>query len=55
MLFASFTLILAKLSYATEFKIVEITTAMKNEIKTANISELGSPNFKFESVRGFNI
>jgi hypothetical protein len=28
---------------STEFEIDEIITAIKNEIKTANISELGSP------------
>ena len=35
---------------STEFEIDEIITAIKNEIKTANISELGSPNFKIETV-----
>ena len=35
---------------STEFEIEEIITAIKNEIKTANISELGSPNFKIETV-----
>jgi len=37
-------------AHATEFEIDEIITAIKNEIKTANISELGSPNFKIETV-----
>ena len=35
---------------STEFEIEEIITAIKNEIKTANISELGSPNFIIETV-----
>ncbi len=38
------------IAHATEFEIEEIITAIKNEIKTANISELGSPNFKIETV-----
>ena len=38
------------IAHATEFEIDEIITAIKNEIKTANISELGSPNFKIETV-----
>jgi hypothetical protein len=37
-------------AHSTEFEIDEIITAIKNEIKTANISELGSPNFKIETV-----
>lgn len=37
-------------AHSTEFEIEEIITAIKNEIKTANISELGSPNFKIETV-----
>ena len=48
LLFAIFNLILTNISYAAEFEIDEIITAIKNEIKTANISELGSPNFKIE-------
>ena len=43
-------LILANISYAAEFEIDEIITAIKNEIKTANISELGNPIFRIESV-----
>jgi hypothetical protein len=35
---------------STEFEIEEIITAIKNEISTANISELGSPNFRIETV-----
>ncbi len=38
------------LAHSAEFEIDEIITAIKNEIKTANISELGSPKFKIESV-----
>jgi hypothetical protein len=38
------------IAHATEFEIDEIITAIKNEIKTANISELGSPNFKIKTV-----
>ena len=38
------------IAHSTEFEIDEIITAIKNEIKTANISELGSPNFKIETV-----
>lgn len=37
-------------AHSTEFEIEEIITAIKNEINTANISELGSPNFKIETV-----
>ena len=37
-------------AHSSEFEIEEIITAIKNEIKTANISELGSPNFKIETV-----
>lgn len=37
-------------AHSTEFEIDEIITAIKNEIKTANLPELGSPNFKIESV-----
>ncbi len=45
-----FNISIANLSHASEFEIDEIITAIKNEIKTANISELGSPNFKIETV-----
>lgn len=37
-------------AYSSEFEIDEIITAIKNEIKTANLSDLGSPNFKIENV-----
>jgi hypothetical protein len=37
-------------AYAVEFEIDEIISAIKNEIKTANIAELGSPTFKIETV-----
>ena len=37
-------------AHSAEFEIDEIITAIKNEIKTANISELGSPNFIIETV-----
>lgn len=37
-------------AHSTEFEIEDIITAIKNEINTANISELGSPNFKIETV-----
>ena len=37
-------------AHSTEFEIDEIITAIKNEIKTANLSELGSPNFIIEKV-----
>lgn len=37
-------------AHSTEFEIEEIITAIKNEINTANISELGSPNFTIETV-----
>ena len=37
-------------AHSTEFEIDEIITAIKNEIKTANISELGSPKFTIETV-----
>jgi hypothetical protein len=50
-----FVILLVNLSFtnkahSSEFEIDEIITAIKNEIKTANLSELGSPNFKIESV-----
>jgi hypothetical protein len=35
----------------SEFEIDEIITAIKNEIKTANISDLGSPKFAIETVK----
>jgi hypothetical protein len=38
------------IAYSSEFEIDEIITAIKNEIKTANLAELGSPNFKIENV-----
>lgn len=38
------------IAYAVEFEIDEIITAIKNEIKTANIPDLGSPNFTIEAV-----
>ena len=50
LLFAIFNLILTNISYAAAFEIDEIITAIKNEIKTANISELGSPHFKIETI-----
>ena len=39
-----------RVAYSTEFEIDEIITAIKNEIKTANISEFGNPYFKIETV-----
>jgi hypothetical protein len=39
-----------RIADAAEFEIDEIITAIKQEIKTANISELGSPKFKIETV-----
>jgi hypothetical protein len=38
------------ITFSAEFEIDEIITAIKQEIKTANISELGSPKFKIETV-----
>ena len=38
------------IAHSSEFEIDEIITAIKNEIKTANISELGSPKFTIETV-----
>lgn len=38
------------IAHSFEFEIDEIITAIKNEIKTANLAELGSPNFKIENV-----
>jgi hypothetical protein len=38
------------IAYSSEFEIDEIISAIKNEIKTANLFELGSPNFKIENV-----
>ena len=38
------------IAHSNEFEIDEIITAIKNEIKTANISELGSPKFTIETV-----
>jgi len=37
-------------AHSSEFEIDEIITAIKNEIKTANISDLGSPKFMIETV-----
>lgn len=37
-------------AHAGEFDVDEIITAIKNEIQTANISELGSPKFTIETV-----
>ena len=37
-------------AYCSEFEIDEIITAIKNEIKTASISELGNPKFTIETV-----
>ncbi len=39
------------IAQAGEFEIDEIITAIKNEINTANISELGSPKFTIETVK----
>ena len=39
-----------RIAHSSEFEIDEIITAIKNEIKTANISDLGSPKFMIESV-----
>jgi hypothetical protein len=38
------------IAFSAEFEIDEVITAIKQEIKTANISELGSPKFKIEAV-----
>jgi hypothetical protein len=38
------------IAHSFEFEIDEIITAIKNEIKTANLAELGSPNFKIDNV-----
>ena len=43
-------LAVTNIAHSAEYEIDEIITAIKNEIKTANISELGSPNFKIETV-----
>ncbi|BBO78518.1 hypothetical protein DSCW_59350 [Desulfosarcina widdelii] len=48
--FLFFTFIVSDIAYSFEFEIDQVITAIKNEIQTANISELGSPNFKIESV-----
>ena len=37
-------------AHSSEFEIDEIITAIKNEIKTANVSDLGSPKFIIETV-----
>jgi hypothetical protein len=39
-----------RIASSAEFEIDEVITAIKQEIKTANISELGSPKFKIETV-----
>jgi len=39
------------IAHSGEFEIDEIITAIKNEINTANISELGSPKFTIENVK----
>jgi hypothetical protein len=39
-----------RVASSAEFEIDEVITAIKQEIKTANISELGSPKFKIETV-----
>ena len=48
--FLFFYFITTNTVYSFEFDIDQVITAIKNEIQTANISELGSPNFKIESV-----
>jgi len=48
--FFFFPFIVTNIAYSFEFEIDQVITAIKNEIKTANISELGSPNFKIERV-----
>ena len=37
-------------AHPSEFEVDEIITAIKNEIKTASISELGNPKFTIEKV-----
>lgn len=37
-------------AHSAEFEIDEIISAIKNEIRTANISELGNPKFTIETV-----
>lgn len=39
-----------RIAHSTELEIDEIITAIKNEINTANIPELGSPKFTIETV-----
>jgi hypothetical protein len=39
------------IAHSSEFEIDEIITAIKNEIKAANISDLGSPRFTIETVK----
>jgi len=39
------------IAHAGEFEIDEIITAIKNEINTANIPELGNPKFTIEMVK----
>lgn len=48
--FLFFSFKITNIAYSFEFEIDQVITAIKNEIKTANISELGSPNFKIERV-----
>ena len=43
-------LIAIQSALSSEFEIDEIITAIKNEIKTASISDLGSPKFTIETV-----
>jgi hypothetical protein len=38
------------IAHSSEFEIDEIITAIKNEINTANLHELGSPKFTIETV-----
>jgi hypothetical protein len=40
-----------RIAHSNELEIDEIITAIKNDINTANISELGSPNFTIENVK----
>lgn len=39
-----------RIAHASEFEIDEIITAIKNDINTANISEIGNPKFTIETV-----
>ena len=40
-----------RIAHASEFEIDEIITAIKNDINTANISEIGNPKFTIETVK----